>query len=67
MPNKLEIQIVIDNEGVKCVRIVGSSEEHKTGHSLYIQLLDLIENFDKEIQKRLNEGKTEHGASEFNA
>lgn len=57
MLSKVEIQVVIDDRGVKCVRIVGPSEEHKAGHKVYFQLRDLIDNFDKAIQQRLRQGE----------
>lgn len=57
MLDKIEIQIAIDNKGVKCVRIVGPSEEHEPGHKLYLQLRDLIDNLDKAIQTRLKDKK----------
>jgi hypothetical protein len=62
----VEIQVVIDGEGVKCVRIVGPSEEHEPGHRLYFQLRDLIDNLDKAIQDRLK-GKEEDEKSKLNA
>ena len=55
MSSGIELQIVIDKKGVKCVRVVGPSEGHKLGHEMYFRLQDLIDNFDREIQKRLIE------------
>lgn len=57
MANTVEIQVIIDDKGIKCIRIVGSSEVHKAGHKMYFQLLDLIDNFDKAIQQRLRQGE----------
>jgi len=53
--SNIEVQIVIDYEGVKFVRIVGSIEEHEAGHKMYFQLIDLIDNFDKAVRARLKE------------
>jgi hypothetical protein len=62
--SNVEIQIVIDNEGIKCVRILGSSEEHEAGHKMYFQLFDLIKNFDKAVQARLKEKDDEKTGKE---
>jgi hypothetical protein len=65
MKEKVEVQIVLDNAGVKCVRIAGSPEEHRIGHDLYFMLRDLIDNFDKAIKERLQENI--NGDSNLNA
>lgn len=65
MKANVEIQVVLDGEGVKCVRIIGSPEEHKEGHDLYFQVRDLIENFDKAVKERLKENI--NGDSKLNA
>ena len=51
----VEIQVVIDKGGVKCIRIVGPAESHESGHRLYFELQDLIVNLDEAIQIRATE------------
>jgi hypothetical protein len=55
MENKIEVQIVLDTKGVKCVRIVGPSELHTEGSVMYLKIVDLIKNLDETIQRRLKE------------
>lgn len=55
MRQVIEIQIILDTDGVKCVRIVGPTEGHASGHELYFRIQDLIKTFDTAIQERLKE------------
>ena len=59
MGKKMELQIVLDPSGLKCVRVAGPPEEHKEGHDLYFKILDLVDEFDKAIQERLKEEPVE--------
>ncbi len=59
MPKNLELHIIVDEDGIKAIQILGTAEEHPKGHSLYMKIQDLILQFDREIQKRIknsNEG-----------
>lgn len=57
MAEQIEVQVIVDGDGVKCVRIVGPSQEHASGHDLYFRIRDLIKAFDTAIQERFKEVK----------
>lgn len=50
---KAEIHIILDLEGVNCVQIVGPTEIHSEGHNLYMQIRDLVHEFDRAVKERL--------------
>lgn len=59
MNDKTELKIIIDHQGIRCVQIIGAPDTHKAGHDLYLKIIDLIQDFDNEIKKRLKEDNTE--------
>lgn len=50
---KAEIHIILDLEGVSSIQIVGPIEVHPQGHALYMQIRDLVQQFDKVVRERL--------------
>jgi len=51
---KPELHIVIDNDGVKSVQIIGPPEIQSEGHNIYFKIRDLIPEFNKKILNRIN-------------
>ena len=56
---KVELHLIIDSDGIDYIQLVGSAESHDEGQSLYYKLIDVIQAFDKNIQKKLNECNAE--------
>ncbi len=56
MSEEVEVPLILNSSGLKCVRVVGPSEKHIEGHRLYFLFLDLIKKFEMEVQERLQEG-----------
>lgn len=50
---KAEVHIVLDLEGISCVQIAGPTEVHPEGHNLYMQIRDLVQEFDRQVKERL--------------
>lgn len=65
MSTTVELHIVLDFAGVKCIRIVGPPDRHKEGHNIYLQIVDLVRAFDLEVKARLQKEKAEvlHGST----
>ncbi|MGE5446515.1 MAG: hypothetical protein ACM3SR_18275 [Ignavibacteriales bacterium] len=60
-----ELHIIVNQEeGISCVQIVGPIETHSEGHDLYFRIMDLVQDFDKAIQKRIEEYKSSAEANE---
>jgi len=53
MRKNTEIHIVIDFEGIRCVQVVGDSNNHEVGHDLYFKIKDLITDWDSQVKERL--------------
>ena len=53
MRKNTEIHIVIDFEGIRCVQVVGDSNNHEAGHDLYFKIKDLITDWDSQVKERL--------------
>lgn len=66
MAKEIELQVVLNANGVKCVRIIGPSEQHVKGNEMYLKIIDLVKNFDEAIRRRLNEGKGEYKVANGN-
>lgn len=60
------MHLVIDSDGIECIQIVGAAESHDGSQALYYKLLDVIQAFDKEIHKKLNEDDTESDSGQLN-
>lgn len=56
------LNIIVDEEGVEKVQIIGTAEEHTKGHEFYMRIRDLILRLNKEIQERVvNDNKNLNG------
>lgn len=53
MKEKFELHVVIDEEGVRSVQIIGPSEAHQEGHAMYFKLQHLFPELDKQIKEIL--------------
>jgi len=53
MRQRTELHIVIDQEGIKSVQIVGNAENQNIGHELYLKIHHLIPDFDQKIQRAI--------------
>lgn len=59
MKAKVELHIVVDQDGIQKIQTIGPSEVHPEGHDMYFKIRHLIPQFDREIQKVLgNNGAT---------
>ena len=63
---KVEVHVILDWEGVNCIQIIGAAEVHPEGHDLYMQIRDLVQEFDKAVQKRLRQERGEHNLEKRN-
>lgn len=50
---KAFVHIIVDEQGVDSIQIVGPSESHSQAHDLYFLIRDLVMEFDKGIRERL--------------
>lgn len=66
MAKEIELQVVLNANGVKCVRIIGPSEQHVKGNEMYLKIIDLVKNFDEAIRRRLNPQKEEYEVAKTN-
>lgn len=57
MKTKPEVHIVIDEDGLKLIQIIGNYETQILGHQLYLKIQPLLANLDKDIQKILKNNK----------
>jgi hypothetical protein len=55
MKAKVELHIVVDEDGVKGVQIIGPSEVHVEGHHMYFRIRHLIPELDQEIRRLLQD------------
>jgi len=56
MKAKVELRIVINEDGIRGVQVTGPSEVQMDGHDIYLKIRHLIPLLDKEIQKLLQNG-----------
>lgn len=61
MKTSVELHIVLDSEGVSCVKIMGPPDTHNEHHELYLKIVDLVKEFDKIVQKRMKEVESNDG------
>jgi len=62
----VKVHLIIDEGGIDYIQLVGSAESHDEGQSIYYKLIDVIQAFDKEIHKKLNEDDTESDSGQLN-
>jgi len=53
MRNKPELHIVIDQEGVRSIQLIGPVETHSIAHEIYLKIRHLIAELDVEITEEL--------------
>jgi len=52
MRKKPELHIVVDDEGVRCVQLVGPVDSHPIAHDIYLRIRDLIARLNADIKKK---------------
>lgn len=53
MKEKVELHIIIDEDGVRGVQIIGPTEVHPEGHDMYFKIRGLISELDYKITRLL--------------
>jgi len=56
--SNIELQIILDLSGFRCVRIVGEDENQADGHKLYYKIFDLVLEFGSAVESRLGGPKS---------
>jgi len=54
MRKKPELHIVVDDQGVRSVQLVGPVDSHAIAHDIYLRIRDLIARLNTDIQKELD-------------